>query len=68
MTEILMWVGVGVLAAGWFSRIYLAVKSLHQTDNMEKFPERYRTMRLRKTYSRLAMIVGALIILISLYV
>lgn len=68
MAEILMWTGAGVLVAGWISRIYLAVKSLHQTDDMQKFPERYRTTRLRKTYSRLAMLVGALIILISLYV
>ncbi|MDE5800765.1 MAG: hypothetical protein K2H74_07070 [Paramuribaculum sp.] len=68
MSEILLWFGVGVVAAGALSRVYLATKSLQESDDMERFPERAKTMRLRRSYSRLAMIVGALIILISLYV
>ena len=68
MSEILLWFGVGVVAAGALSRVYLATKTLQENDDLQKFPERAKTMRLRRSYSRLAMIVGSLLILISLYV
>lgn len=68
MTIVLMWIGIAVTLIGWLALAWQASKRLDAKDELEKFPEKRRTMQLRRNYCLLTIGIGIFLLLMALII
>lgn len=68
MASILMWIGIAVIIIGWLALAWQASKRLAVKDDLEKFPQKLKTMQLHRNYCRLTIVAGIALLMIALLV
>lgn len=68
MANVLMWIGIGLILAGWLALGWQASKRLASKAELEKYPQRKSTMRLHRNYCFLTIGVGVILLLVAMVV
>ncbi|MDE5791129.1 MAG: hypothetical protein K2H96_07880 [Muribaculaceae bacterium] len=68
MANILLWIGIIILVAGWLAFGWQASKRMAMKEELERFPEKRRLMVLRRNYCRLTMLIGIVLMIIALLI
>lgn len=68
MASILLWTGIVLIVIGWLALAWQASKRMAVKEDLEKFPEKKRTMLLHRNYCRATILAGILILMISLII
>ncbi len=68
MANILLWIGIIILVAGWLAFGWQASKRMAMKEELERFPEKRRFMVLRRNYCRLTMLIGIVLMIIALLI
>lgn len=68
MASILMWIGIAVIIIGWLALAWQASKRLAVKDDLEKFPQKLKTMQLHRNYCWLTIVAGIALLMIALLV
>ena len=66
MASILLWIGIVVIVAGWLGLAWQASKIMAARKEVDKFPDRRKTMMMHRNYWRLTILAGILILIVAL--
>lgn len=66
MASILLWIGIIVIVAGCFGLAWQAFKIIAVRNELDKFPDRRKTMMQHRNYWRLTILAGILILIVAL--
>ena len=68
MANILMWAGIVLIVSAWLMLAWQAAKRFAAKDELEKFPQKRKTMQLHRGYCWLIMIAGGVLLLIAILI
>ena len=68
MANVLMWIGIALTVVGWLALAWQASRRLAVKDELEKFPQKKKTMQLRRNYCWLTIGAGVILLLIAMFI
>lgn len=68
MASVLMWIGIALTVIGWLALGWQASRRLMMKDELEKFPQKKRTMRLYRSYCMFTIGIGFILIIVALII
>ncbi len=68
MFSFLLWTGIVLIVVGWLALGWQASKRLAVKAELDKFPEKKRSMQQRRSYCMLTILAGIVLLVISLLI
>ena len=68
MANIIMWIGIAVIVIGWLALAWQASKRMAVKDELDRFPQKKKTMMLYRNYCWLTIGVGVILLVIAILI